>query len=138
MGEVTQSDHVLKIKDLTIRQTDLTIVLRFASAKNNRTGEFGHVVTVQPRPGSRWCPMKALLQYLEMQPEGPRVSNQLYTQKTGSPLSQNQVRSVLGKLQSVLGWGKNYSLHSFSMGCATDLFVGGTPVHCIQKKGRWR
>ncbi len=137
VGEVTDSDHTLRFKNVKISDSPRRVILQFQTAKNDRMGTVGHTATVYPDPDKRVCPVNHLLNYLLLRPPLKHQEENLYVKLNGNPVKENEFRVLLTKGRKVLKWSKRVTSHSFRMGRATQLFLDGIPVHEIQQKGRW-
>lgn len=137
VGEVTQTDHVLKFRNVKISYSPRRVVLRFETAKNDRTGEIRHSATVYPDPDERVCPVLHLLNYFLVRPQVRHNEENLYVKFNSHPVTEYEFRVILTKACKLMHWSRRVTSHSFRMGRATQLFLSGVPLQQIQQAGWW-
>lgn len=90
---------------------------------------------ILPQINSPLCPVQALHVYLRVRPMSPGA---LFVTSLGSPLTSDNVRSVLHQLADHLGLAKTtLSSHSFRIRAATTAVAVGISDACIMRMGRW-
>ena len=85
------------------------------------------------------CPFKLLREYSKMRPTFSSDSEPFFVFSDGSPVTVNNVTSVLKSMIKAAGYDeKNFSGHCLRSGRTCDLYKLGLPIETIKKIGRWR
>ena len=156
-GEITKSVHTAKAKDIHCSRTKKKILIILYSSKThtraNRPQEIkidgynrmlvknnGKTITTNiPAPNIEYCPYQWTQKYLANRGNYLTASEELLIFRDGTPLSAQQLRTVLRKALKNIGLNeKLYDLHSFRIGRATDLFKQGVSIDTIKHLGRWK
>ena len=147
MGEITQSDHVIKAVDVHqgMNMNQYLFVLR--SSKTHSKRDRPQKVTIRAadrqdlpkKVHTFFCPAKIIAEYIQLRPEIEVNEEQFLIFENGLPLKSSQFRNVLRELLAKLDLDPDiYDTHSFRIGRATDLLKFGMSVENIKKIGRWK
>ena len=158
VGEITQSQHVIKAKDVHESRYKRKLLIMLYSSKthgreslpqqvkilgkneleitdNNQLCKFSKKYT---KP-SYFCPYEWSRKYMDMRPPIQDEEEQLYIFRDGTPLHATHIRNLLRRLLKGLKLEPHlYDIHSFRIGRATDLFKADTPIDMIKQLGRWK
>ena len=147
VSEVTCSPHVLKARDVHIASNKDKILLILYSSKthdkssrpqkikitlnkNEKSGNYSH---------RHFCPFKLLRQYIKLRGSYDLDSEQLFVFRDKSPVRPTHPRMVLKNAISNLGLdARLYGMHSFRIGCNSDLIKYNYTIDEIKLMGRWR
>ena len=137
IGELTCSNSLKNT--IHICNVEVSFLSRFPSIvftlSNFKHSKEPKRVSLSPAPGSPFCPVSSLLEYLLVRPpiEGP-----LFISPDGSPLTREFVASHLRKALTLCHPSPSlFNTHSLRVGRATDLAIEGVPDHIIRETGRW-
>ena len=147
VGELTESEHVLKAKDVYIGDNKNKLLLILHSSKTHGKESLPQQIKISeriqgnPRADNRFfCPFVAIRNYMAVR--GRKYATpqeQFFILTDKSPIKADMARNVLSKLFKRLEINPvHYSFHSFRIGRATDLLKFGKSVEQIQRIGRWR
>ena len=125
--------HALLVDDLTFLTGNKYVVICLRHFKTHQRG--GPVFIKLPCQNETLCPVKNLLNFLEIRPKSQTL---LFCHQNGTPVTRSQFAHVLhlAFTQSRFGFG-HFRTHSFRIGRATDLAAQGVPAEIIMKLGRW-
>ena len=129
-----KSAHIISISDVSWSSFGV-LNIRVPSSKTDQLGT-GALSTFQSQPNSETCPCKLIKSFLMDRPPLPGA---LFCHYNGPAFTRYQFITVLKKSLERVGVNyKNYSSHSFRIGCATSLSLGGVPDAIIMELGRWK
>ena len=140
IGEITQSEHVAKAKDVFLAEnkSKLTIIL-YSSKTHDRSNRPQEIKIFPDKKTENFDPLTEINQYLHIRPPYRSENEQFLVFPDNTPILDIQVRSMLKRLLSKLNLNENnYNTHSFRIGRATDLQNEKISVDNIKKKGRWK
>ena len=152
VGELTQSKHVVRAKDVHIALNKDKLMFILRSSKTHGKGEKPQLIKIEglsvktnlnkiPKSTKKQgiCPFNLLKMYLSCRPSYNNESEQFFVFSYRSPVLPIHFRRILTKL---LKYNKlNHSLyctHGLRLGMASDLLEGGVSVETIRKLGRWK
>jgi hypothetical protein len=93
-------------------------------------------ILVPSNPQSRFCPVKALQQYITYR--GP-CRGPLFCDKHNAPILRSHFSLVLGRVALAAGSGRSHIRpHSFRIGATTTACANGVPEEVIKRLGRWK
>ena len=130
IGEVTESTHVLRAKNVHIAQNKDKMLLILYTSKthglnsrpqkikitSNRKDKSGHYLH------RHFCPFQQLRLFLNMWGRFGSDEEQLFIFRDGSPLTPLQANTILKRCINNLGIDAQfYSMHSFRIGRTSDL-----------------
>ena len=117
------------------------LVILFSSSKTNPLGNRQHVVPLAPIPGSKLCPVAAVLDMCAAIPAEPKspLFMRLKHGNVAVPITYSYFSSFLRVALTATGYEpKHFSSHSFRRGGATWAFKCGVPGELIKITGDWR
>ena len=151
VGELTKSDHVVKVVDvlLGVNKKKLMFILR--SSKAHDVDKKPQIIKINYLPGKnrdnsdydntiikRFCPYDLLQRYLAVRMEYQNENEQFFIFKDGSAVTPHNFRSTLKFLLTKARFNaNNYGTHSLRAGRSVDLMNMGFSIETIKKLGRW-
>ena len=147
IGEVTESPHVVKAKNvhLAVNKDKLLLVLytskthglgqrpqkiKITSNKKEKSGRYVH---------RHFCPFKVLRTYLHLRDDYAHEQEQFFVFRDKQPVRPVQATNVLKLMVKNLGLdSKLYSMHSFRIGRTSYLIKFGYSLDEVQRLGRWK
>ena len=150
IGELTDSQHVIKLGNVHIAQNDNRVLFVLYTSKTHGLRNRPQKIRLDTRKNrkrkerqSNFCPVDATYKYLQIRAENsnniPDVKDQFFVFSDGTKVKAQHVRKLLRKLIKRLDLNPSlYDTHSFRIGRATDLLKYGYGVDEIKKKGRWK
>ena len=132
----SSTNFILLIQDIRLTQGGLYVTIRHA--KNN---QHNVPITMEIKALSRnltaYCPVAIMSEYLHRRPAGG--NDPLFVHFDSSPLTRFQFQSVLKKAVLFCDIEPSlYKSHSFRIGAATTLAMGGASSDLIKVYGRWK
>lgn len=142
LGEVAaktlnNSKHVLQRSDVTFQNTGSKLAAVQIIMREYKTNKHHNplVLSVQAIQGSPFCPVHALLEYLQY---SNHSAGPLFQTNDALPISYSKVSSHLRSAVEFIGLNpNNFKGHSFRIGAATYAASLGYSENLIQKLGRW-
>ena len=148
IGELTQSQHVVKAANVHIGENKNKMRFMLLTSKTHSLGDTPQVIKIssnkkQPKEkATRWsriCPFKLLQNYLAHRKRYMRDDEQFFIFSDHSPVHPRHLRNILLKLLIVNKIDFTlYSVHAFHAGRSCDLLDMGVSVETIHKLGRWK
>ena len=150
IGELTKSQHVIKLRNVHVAQNDERILFILYSSKTHSIRNRPQKIRLDTRKNrkrierqSQFCPVQATKDYLVIRANNcqklPKETDQFFVFSNGMVVQAHHVRNTLRKVLKRLDLNpKLYDTHSFRIGRATDLLKYGYKVNEIKRKGRWR
>ena len=157
IGEYTQSQHVMKAKDVHIAENKDKVLIILHTSKTHGIMDRPQKIIIEPEnieqtsalpPHSRhrfnrnsqiFCPVTETIKYSNLRPPLKDEDEQFFIYQDGTPLMQQDVRNMLKASLCKLGLNKElYETHSFRIGKASDLLKHGFSIEKIKEKGRWK
>ena len=154
IGEVTESDHVVKAKDVQVGTNKNKILFILRTSKTHTAGDKPQKIKInsndfdatsqrcqnqkQVHTNNALCPFQTLRDYLTVRKKGDNDMEQFFVFSDRSPVKPEHMRRVLCEL--LLNCGiqcESYGTHSFRAGCSVDLHALGVSLDLICKLGRW-
>ena len=147
IGEVTESPHVLKARNVHIatNKDKLLVVLytskthglgqrpqkiKITSNRREQSGQYSH---------RHFCPFEVLRKFIKMRGGYSCEQEQFFVFRGGNPVKPAQATKVLKLVIDKLGLNsKLYSMHSFHIGRTIDLIKYNYPLEVVQRMGRWK
>ena len=141
VGEVTESQHVLKAKNIHIalNKDKLLLILytskthglwtgpqkiKITSNRNEKTGSYLH---------RNFCPFTILRQYLKLRGDYIDEDEQFFIFSDRSPVKAFHASNLLKKILKSVGIDETlYAMHSFRIGRTSDLVKFGYPIEEVQ------
>ena len=152
IGELAQSEHVLKAANIHSGDNKQKILLMLYTSKTHGRGSRPQEIRITADPQNysnftrqgtkvvrRFSPFEITKEYSRLR-GGYRTQNeQFFIFSDGAPVQSKHVRRMLKRLLKGLKLNpKFYNTHSFRIGRATDLDKFGFSIDSIKALGRWR
>ena len=143
MGELTQSEHVVKACDVYIGDNKNKIKFILRSSKTHGRYTFPQIIKISSiASGSEdnlfYCPYHILRTYVAARPVAVNLNENFFRFSDGSPVTSQNFRQTLKEMIQKSGYDASaYSTHSLCAGRAVDLMELGLSVETIKKLGRW-
>ena len=132
IGELTQSPHVIKARNVHLAQEKNQFQFILYSSKTHSTSDRPQKIVIKELTTStnhrikHYCPFQITQFYVSIRPPACNASEQFLVYSDGTPLTAADVRKTLRSIMTSLGLdGNNYDTHSFRIGRATDLIKIG-------------
>ena len=146
VGEVTFSQHVLKVANVHLAKNKPKLLLVLYSSKthdeSNRPQKIKIMANKIERTGhyfnKHFCPFGLMRKFISMR--GSYLHDQqFFIFSDGSPVLPDHARKVLKLVLSNLGLDHSlYGMHSFRIGRTTDLIRFGYTIDEVKLLGRWK
>ena len=148
IGELTQSKHAVKARDVLLAKNKRKMMFILRSAKNLYPGDKPQLIKIEamgrkycgktPEGLDISCPYYLLRDYLWVRDTSCGQNELFFCFRSGIPVQAHHVRSVLKTILKKAGFNaKLYSTHSMRIGRCGDLLRMGISVETIKKLGRW-
>lgn len=140
LGEITvkslKSKHqVLQRSDVTFNQSSLSEVQIVMRDHKTNKHKFPLIISIKAGPGSAFCPVKVLHNYLQL---FQHTSGPLFQSLDGLPITYSMISSHRRSAIQFIGLStEQFKGHSFRIGAATHAAFLGFSDQVIQKLGRW-
>ena len=157
VGELTDSPHVVKAKDIHSGTHKNKILLILHTSKTHSRADIPQHIIIKDQDilevksgrtktisnqicqESTFCPFLWTNRYLQARGGYINKKEQLLIFSDGSPVKAIHIRKLLrSTLNNLQLQGKLYDVHSFRIGRATDLQKAGLSVEEIKNLGRWK
>ena len=131
VGEFTYSPHTLKLSDVFMSSTSITI--KFKTFKHSKGEEV--VQTIPALKLAEFCPVQLLHKYLQIR--GGKEGF-LFLKPDGFAPSRKEFLHWLQCVLIALGWQvQDFNTHAFRAGMATHMAMSGASAEQIKIAGRW-
>ena len=146
VGELTQSPHVVKAKDvhLATNKEKLLVVLYSSKthSKANRPQKIkimaNHLDT-KYRKKRNFCPFKILADYIQARGTYLEDSEQFFVYKDHTPVTADKAHELLRTMLRSFGLQADlYDMHSLRIGRASDLIRLNYTIEQVKHMGRWK
>ena len=151
VGELTESEHILRAKDVHIGRNKNKMMFVLHSSKTHNRGNKPQVIKINGSEydvnGTRnvnndshcFCPFAIVKRYVAMRKQRKTENEQFFVSRNRDPVTADQFRVTLRKVIEDLGLDPQmYGTHSLRAGNAVQLVESGTPVEMVRKIGRWK
>ena len=161
VGEITQSQHSLKARDIHEGRDKNKMLIVLHSSKTHTRGDRPQKIRIEGKEfiqvtdpnaeddkSSRrveeinkhyFCPVQCVKNYIRARGEYEHDNDQFFIFKDGSPLKACHMRKTLRLMIKNLGLDPSiYDTHSFRIGRATDMNRLGYKLETIKYVGRWK
>ena len=153
MGEITQSNHVLKAKDVYIGKNKRKFQFILFSSKTHGKANHPQIIKIKSTKVGNymaeldeaheylttWCPYELVNEYQKIRPQYSSKKEQFFVFKDKTPVSPIHFRAVFKSLLKLKKLDLSlYGTHSFRAGRSLDLLDMGVSVETIEKMGRWK
>ena len=156
VGELTQSKHVLTVKDVHIGENKKKLCFVLRSSKTHNKGMKPQIVKISSRAvkkkegkrsnltksgeSSRYCPYQLLRDYLKAQRTFKRKHENFFVFSDRTPLKPDNMWKILHKLLKKENFEYQlYNCHLLRSGRAIDMVeCYGCSMETLKKIGRWK
>ena len=142
IGEVTDSEHVIKAKNIHVAVNKMKILIVLYSSKTHGKGNRPQKVKITANRESKinfFCPFKLMRAYMQLRGNYKNDDEQLFVFHDYTPVKAEHARSVLKDCITKLNLDEClYNYHSMRIGMATQLAKNGKSIEEIKRAGRWR
>ena len=113
IGEVTNSPHVVRAKDVEIATNKKKLKFVLWTSKTHNRGNKPQIIKIKSEPAhtsssskksSEWCPFYWLHQYFAVRPNCLNDDEQFFVFSDNSPVTPQQFREVLKKTLQIAGY----------------------------------
>ena len=140
VGELAQSKHVLKARDIHVGKNKPKILLSLHSSKTHGVSSHPQEIKITAvhncyRHFARhFCPFKLIRHFLQIRGGYTNEQEQFFIFKDKSPVKPNHIRSMLRQLLSWLNLEAHlYDCHSMHARRASDMVMLGYTVEQVKK-----
>ena len=147
VGEITQSQHILKACNVHMARNKNKLLLILYSSKThdkaNRPQKIKITANDIERMGNykdrHFCPFQLMRNYIAVRGDYSNLEEQFFTFRGGIPVTPEHLRKLLKSLLVNSGLDSSlYGVHSFRIGQTTDLIKFGYSVDEVKLMGRWK
>ena len=141
VGEVTKSNHVLKVKDVHVGLNKEKILMVLHSSKTHAAYMQPQEIKITSNEFNKstkfrhFCPFNLMRRYMSSRGDYSDGSEQFFIFANGMEVTTQQARQVLKRaLLNINVDASQFNFHSFRIGRSTDLFQWGYSVdYCYLK-----
>ena len=152
IGELTDSQHAVKVGDVHIGKNKKKIMFILRSSKTHGKGDFPQIIKICGKEINRNdgiqnidtdvvfnnCPFAILRKFVGMRPPKLSEDEEFFIFKDYSAVTAQNVRKVLKEAIKNIGLKDSlYNTHSLRAGRSVDLQKWGFSVDVIWRLGRW-
>ena len=142
VGEITQSTHTIKAKNVHINRVKNKILIIMFTSKTHGRGHRPQRIKINSETNnnnSKYCPFQLLRNFLQQRGGYDNSQEPLFIHRGGTPVTSKQFSQVLRKMLKLMHMQhKLYASHSFRIGRASDLLREGHSIEYIKRCGRWK
>ena len=143
VGEIAQSPHVIKARDIHIGENKEKLLFILRSSKTH-SGSIQSVKISATKLKNKevirnYCPNDLVKQYLKEWPKYKNNSEPFFIYRDSLPVSPAKINRILKRTLKDCGIDEsNFIIHGMRVGRAGDLLKLGVSVETIKKLGRWK
>ena len=146
IGEITLSDHVVKVSDVQIGVNKKKMMFILRSSKTHNTGSQSQIIKISSTASSgvhnslgHFCPFTSLQKYVSIRRKQVEPNEQFFIFRDRAPVKAYHFRKILKAAIKKIGLDDSlYESHSLRIGRGTQLLKIGLSVETIKKLGHWR
>ena len=144
IGELADTEHAVRAKDVHVAKNKDKILLLLHTSKTHGRGDPPQEIRItrddeESRGRRNFCPFKLTREFTDEKKSYRKSNERFFSFKDGTGAKPSQVRQLLKLTLRNLGLNERlYGTHSFRIGRATDLSKMNYSVDSIKKLGRWR
>ena len=147
IGEVTDSPHTIKAKDVHIGINKKKIILVLFSSKTHNIANTPQKVKIEAINSDvlykgnheNFCPFELMRHFMRLRDSYKNEEDQLFVYHDNIPVKAFQARKLLKLCLKQLGLNeKLYNFHSMRIGMATSLLKNNQSIEEVKRAGRWR
>ena len=141
IGELTASDHIVKVRDVHIAINKPKLLFILHSSKTHGKGDKPQMIKITGSVLLRddpVCPFSRLIDYINIRKRYISDKEQFFVFRDRTPVTPNNYRKLLRDLIKALRLSPaNYGVHGMCTGRSSDLLEMGVSIETIKKLGRW-
>ena len=139
IGEITNSEHVAKAKDVHRAEQRNKILIVLYSSKTHGVEARPQEIKITPdNRNENFCPVEQMNKYLDIRPPYRSDSEQFLVFRDNSPVQPFHIRKLLKEMIRELNLNPDlYDTHSLRIGRATDMQKEKKGIETIKSVGRW-
>ena len=147
VGEMTESTHVVRAKDVHIGKNKSKIMFVLHTSKTHWSDMKPQIIKISASDDDKdeiqlgnimMCPFSLLTEYMQLRSKRASDEEQFFVFKDRTPVTAYNFRSILRKTLTILGLDSSlYGTQSIRSGRSVDLLAQGFSVETIRKIGRW-
>ena len=144
IGELTESPHTLKAKDIEIADNKDKIKLTLYSSKTHTVVNIPQEIKISAeedtgRKNKFFCPFKLIRSYMKARGNYTNDNDNFFVYSDGSPVQPAAAREMLKTcLRRINKNPDSFNFQSLRIGSTTDLLHFGFTVEQIKRLGRWK
>ena len=147
VGELTQSEHVVKAQDVCLATNKDKILLILYSSKTHSRADRPQRIRITANSSEKsgkysnrhFCPFELINRYFKVRPPFESDEEPFFVFRNGTPVTPEVARNVLKSMLTNLGLNSDlYNMHSLRIGRASDLIKYNYPIEIIKIMGRWK
>ena len=144
IGELTESEHVVKAKDVSIGTNKNKVQFTLFSSKTHAQESKPQIVKISEISSKDstkhfFCPFNLIKFYFKLRGPYKSDSEQFFIFRDGEPVKPLHARNTLASLLKRLNFStERFTFHSFRSGRATMLLKLGYTIEQIKRFGHWR
>ena len=142
VGELTESPHVLKAKDVYLGDNKDKILIVLYSSKTHDISQPLQQIKISANSNKKnnkhFCPFKIIDRYNKLHGDYCNLDDRYFVFSDGTPVHPEHARKVLRQVLDNLGLESElYDMHSLRIGRTTDLINLNYPVEVVKRLGCW-
>ena len=148
VGEITRSEHTLKVGNVKIGENKRKLLLKLDSSKTHGQDSMPQIIKIvafneggsHMNSHSEICLLRSVLNYIVVRKKKKSEQEPFFIFKDRTPVTAYAYRKMLKKLLKISGFNEHfYNTHSTRAGRAIDLYrVAHLSLETIRKIGHWR
>ena len=144
VGELTESQHVIKAANVHIAQNKNKIMVILYSSKTHGQANWPQkvIITVDDNITKKlnFCPFAVMLNFINIRRKDVDLNEQLFIFRDGSLVKPRHASAVLKSALTSLGLDASlYGMHSLRIGRASDLLLKyNCTLDFVKRTGHWR
>ena len=141
IGEISESPHVIKAREVQLGTNKDKILLVLYSSKTH--GKESHLQKIKiskiTHDTGMYCPFRLLSTFSKLRRQDATEEEQFFVFRDGSPVKPHHLRTVMTDAIQALGLNHNcYTFHSLCIGMASRLIKLGYDIEVIKWIGHWK
>ena len=155
IGEITESEHVLKAADVSVGTNKKKLLFILRSSKMHTKGRKPQIIKISSNKSNQveqadeyllpsnesieFCPFELVKNYIAVRKLRKNDTEQFFVFRDRSPVKPHHFRNVLKQAITRIGLNSNlYESRGIRAGRSIDLLKMGLSVETIKKIGRWK
>ena len=146
IGELTQSSHVVKAKDIHMATNKHKLLILLYTSKTHDEASLPQKVKISgvdtditKYKSKHFCPFELVARYIQARGDYKSKDEQFFVFKGNIAIHAPTVHAILSRMLQAIGLNtKGYSFQSLRSGRASDLAKWGFLLEVIKRLGRWK